>query len=432
MEYQKIANLIDDTSNQPSKFRTKNWVEINDESRGTYNVNSQIKFKTTMSKSSLCDYSDAYIIVKGTISVNNTAAEGAAANNTNKKVIFKNCAPFINCISEINNTQVDNAKDIDVVMPMYNLIEYSDNYAKTSGNLWQYCKGIPPRNNNNEIINFTDNNTTDSFDFKAKITGQTGNNGTKDAEIMVPLKYLSSFWRTLEMPLINCEVNLILTWSSTCVLIATNIQNQNATFRIDDTKLYVPVVTLSIQENSKFLQQLKSGFKRVINWNKYLSKPESLAQNPNLKYLFEPSFQGVNRLFVLAFINDVSRTSDGRYCISNVETKDYNIMINGENVFDQPIKNNKVTYENIRKIATGQGDDYTTGCLLDYSYFMDTYKMIAVDLSKQQELDADPKAIQQINFTANLDRAGNIRVYFILEEAKETILDFSQGAVKVL
>ena len=130
MEYQKIANLIDDTPNQPSKFRTKNWVEINDESRGAYNVNSQIKFKTAMLTSSLCDYSDAYILVKGTISVNNTAAQGVAANNTNKKVIFKNCAPFTNCISEINNTQIDNAKDIDIVMPMYNLIEYSDNYAK--------------------------------------------------------------------------------------------------------------------------------------------------------------------------------------------------------------------------------------------------------------------------------------------------------------
>ena len=130
MEYQKIANLIDDTSNQPSKFRTSNWVEINEESRGAYNINSQIKFKTTMLKSSLCDYSDAYIIVKGTISVTNTAAAGAAANNINKKVIFKNCAPFTNCISEINNTQIDNAKDIDIVMPMYNLIEYSDNYAK--------------------------------------------------------------------------------------------------------------------------------------------------------------------------------------------------------------------------------------------------------------------------------------------------------------
>ena len=230
MEYQKIANLIDDTSNQSSKFRTRNLVEINDESRGAYNVNSQIKFKTTMLKSSLCDYSDAYILFKGTISANNTAAAGAAANNTNKKVIFKNCVPFANCISEINNTQIDNAKDIDIVMRLYNLIEYSDNYAKTTGSLWQYCKDIPARDANNIIEEFTEGNTTDSFKFKAKITGQTGNDGTKDVEIIVPLKYLSNFWRTLKMPLINCEVNLILTWSSTCVLIATNIPNQNATF----------------------------------------------------------------------------------------------------------------------------------------------------------------------------------------------------------
>ena len=139
MKYQKIANLIDDnTLNQPSKFKTRNWIEINDESRGAYNVNSQIKFKTAMLKSSLCDYIDAYIVVKGTISVNNTAA----ANSTNKKVIFKNCAPFTNCISEINNTQIDNAKDIDIAMPMYNLIEYCDNYAKTTGSLWQYCKDM--------------------------------------------------------------------------------------------------------------------------------------------------------------------------------------------------------------------------------------------------------------------------------------------------
>ena len=231
------------------------------------------------------------------------------------------------------------------------------------------------------------------------------------------------------MPLINCEVNLILTWSSTCVI--TN-SNGAGRFPITNTKLYVPVVTLSTQENTKLLQQLKSGFKRVINWNKYLSKPELLAQNPNLNHLVEPSFQGVNRLFVLAFENDAQRTSHSNYYFPNVETKDYNIMINGKNFFDQPIKNNKVTYENIRKIATGQGDDYTTGCLLDYSYFVDTYKMIAVDLSKQQALDADLRAVQQINLTANQDRAGNTRVYFILEEAKETILDFPQGTVKVL
>ena len=433
MEYQKIANLIDDeTSNQPSKFRARNWVEINDESRGAYNVNSQIKFKTTMLKSSLCDYSDAYILVKGTISVNNTAAQGANANNINRQVIFKNCAPFTNCISEINNTQIDNDKDIDSVMSMYNIIEYSDNYAETTGSLWQYCKDIPALNANDEIVNFTAGNLTDSFNFKVKFTDQTGDDGTKDVEIMVPLKYLSNFWRTLEMPLINCEVNLILTWSSTCVLVSTNVQKQNATFAITDTKLYVPVVTLSTQENTKFFQQLKSGFKRVINWNKYLSKPELLAQNLNLNHLVEPSFQGVNRLFVLAFENDDDRTSSDEYDLPIVEIKYYNIMINGENFFDQPKKNRGATYDNIRKIATGYGDDYTTGCLLDYSYFTDTYKMIAVDLSKQQALDADPRAIQQINFTANLDRAGNTRVYFILEEAKETIPDFSQGTVKVL
>ena len=164
MEYQKIANLIDDTSNQPSKFRTRNLVEINDESRGAYN------------------------------------------------------------------------------------------YAKTTGSLWQYCKDIPAinANNNDEIIRFTRGNATDSFKFKAKITGETGDDGTKDVEIMVPLKYLSNFWRTLEMPLINCEVNRILTWSSTCVLVATNIDGQNATFAVTDTKLYVPVVTLSTQKNTKY------------------------------------------------------------------------------------------------------------------------------------------------------------------------------------
>ena len=218
-----------------------------------------------MLKSSLCDYSDAYVLVKGTISVNNTAAAGPAVNNNDKKVIFKNCDPFTNCISEINYTQVDNAKDIDIVMPMYNLIEYSDNYAKTSGSLWQYCKDIPARINYKQIVNSAVNNLTDSFNFKVKFTGQTDDDGKKDVEIMVPLKYLSNFWRTLEMPLINCEVNLILTWSSTCVLVATGVLNQTATFTITDTKVYVPVVTLSTQENTKFLQQLKSGFKRVIN-----------------------------------------------------------------------------------------------------------------------------------------------------------------------
>ena len=421
MEYHKIANLIDDTSNQPSKFRTRNWVEINDESRGTYNVGSQIKFKTTMLKSSLCDYSDAYILVKGTITITGAGADAAArqADERDKGVVLKNCAPFTNCISEINNTQVDNAKDIDIVMPMYNLIEYTDNYAKTSGSLWQYYRDEL----NNNLAD------SESFKFKVKITGKPPNDDNeKEVEIMVPLKYLSNFWRTLEMPLINCEVNLILTWSLTCVI--TNSTGAG-TFEITDTNLYVPVVTLSTQENTKLHQQLESGFKRVINWNKYLSKPELLAQNPNLNHLAEPSFLGVNTLFVLAFENDDDRKSSDEYYLPTVEIKGYNIMINGENFFDLPIKNNKVTYENIGKIATGQGDDYTTGYLLHYPYFADTYKMIAVDLSKQQALDADPRAIQQINFTGNLDRAGNTRFYiiecgFTLKRVRDMIRTYNQ------
>ena len=276
------------------------------------------------------------------------------------------------------------------------------------------------------------NNLADSKSFKSqiKITGKTPNDGKeKDTEIMVQLKYLSNFLRTLEMPLINCEVTLILTWSSTCVI--TNSTGEGK-FKVTDINLYVPIVTLSTKDNEKLLQQLGSSFKRVINWNKYLSRPELFPQNPNLNYLIEPSFQEVNRLFVLAFENDEQRTVHSGYYLPNVEIKDYNVMINEENTFEQSIKDNKVTYKNIRKVASGKGDDYTAGCLLDYTYFRGSYKTIAVDLSRQQALDADPRAIQQINFTANLDRAGNTRVYFILEESKETKPDFAQGTVKVL
>ena len=163
-----------------------------------------------MLRSSLHDYNDAHVIVKGNISVNKTAAANADENNTGKKVILKNCVPFTDYINKINNTQADNAKDIDIVMPVYNLIEYSDNYLKTSENLCQYCKDIPAVNNDGNIVYFNGANATDSFNIKTKITGQTNNNERIDnVEIMIPLKYLSNFWRTLKMPLINCDFNLV-------------------------------------------------------------------------------------------------------------------------------------------------------------------------------------------------------------------------------
>ena len=137
-------------------------------------------------------------------------------------------------------------------------------------------------------------------------------------------------------------------------------------------------------------------------------------QNRYLNHLINPSFQGINRIYVLSFENEDQRKLYSTYYLPKVEIKDYSAMIDGRSFFDQPINSMTKTYENIRKITTGQGDDYTTGCLLDYAYFKENYKMIAIDLSKQQALDADPRAIQQINFTANLDRAGNTRFYFIL------------------
>ena len=189
MEYQKIANLLDDSSNKTSKFRSKNWVEKNYESRGTYNDDKQIKFKTTMLKSSLCDYSDAYILVKRKITI--TGAGARQADERDKGVAFKNCAPFTACKSNINNVEIDHCQDIDIVKPMYNLIEYSDNYAKTSGRLWQYYRDEP----NDSLAN------SKSFKSKIKITGETPADGNeKDVEVMVPLKYLSNFGELLKCP----------------------------------------------------------------------------------------------------------------------------------------------------------------------------------------------------------------------------------------
>ena len=197
-----------------------------------------------MLKSSLTDYSDAYILVEGNITVNNTSAADSDANNTNEKVIFKRCAPFTNFISEIINTEVDNAKDTNIVMPVYNSIEYSDDYSKTSASLWQYFKDIPAVNDNGNIVEFNGASATDLFSFKAKIKGQTDDNGRiNNVEIMVPLNYFSNFWRNFEMRLINCEVDLILTWSTNYVIIYANVENQNFTPEITETKLYVLEVT---------------------------------------------------------------------------------------------------------------------------------------------------------------------------------------------
>ena len=211
-----------------------------------------------MLRSNLCDYSDAYIFTRGTIAVAEVAAGGG---NNSIQVVFKISAPFTNCISEINN----NGKFIDIVISMYSLTEYGDNSSKTSGRLYQCYRDEPALDVYGTPANFPGKSAL--FKFKQTITDSAEDNGTKNVEIMVPFKYLSNFWRILTMPLINCEINLILTWSENFGL-STAAPNQAATFAITDTKRFVSVVTLSIDDITKLLQQLKFELKRTINWNK--------------------------------------------------------------------------------------------------------------------------------------------------------------------
>ena len=286
-------------------------------------------------------------------------------------------------------------------MSMYNLIEYSKNYSKTTGSFWNYY-----RNERNTDLGGADNSInysikdSKSFDYKTSITGKLeGNNTEKEVEIVVPLKYLSNFWRTLNMPLINCEINLILTWSENCVLtskatrdavpaqggnpaVAAIDNPTNATFKITDTKLHVPVVTLSTENDKNFIEQLRTGFERTIKWNKYRSEMTNQTKNNNLNYLIDPTFTKVNRLFVLSFENQNDRTSFSKYYVPNIQIKDFNMLIDGEIFCDTPIKNDEEKYEQI--IEMRRNNDHTTGNVLDYEYFSKHYKLIAIiDLSKQ-------------------------------------------------
>ena len=324
-------------------------------------------------------------------------------------------------------------------MPMYNLVEYSDNYSDTSGSLWQFKK--------DEIINnadATNDNNAPSFKYKANLIGNTGNkkwnkNGIK---IAVPLKYLSNFWRSLEMSLINCKVELLLKWYETCLLTVAN----TATFKITDAKLYVPIVTISVEDNSKLSKLLNEGFKKPIYWNEYKVTPKKIVEvaaindERYIRELLDSSCQGVKRSFVLVYDNtagnnQVSVDSYKKYFFPRVKIENYNIGINGRNFYDQPINDSIKQYDEVRKISTGQGDDYTTGCLLDFNYFENNYRLIAADLNKQKALDADSRAIQQIIFTGKIKATvSNTRVvlFYFLEKSKETILEFSKGTTKVL
>ena len=314
-------------------------------------------------------------------------------------------------------------------MPMYNLIEYSDNYQDSSATLYQYKRDEPPDNN----VDLTAYNS-ESFKYKVNLLGNpvvTNCVVKRNLKIVVPLKYLSNFFRSLEMPLINCKIKLNLTWKKECVL---SIDGANAVFIINDTKLYVPVVTLSKEDNKDFIEQQNKGFQRSIYWNEYKTKEKTEDADANAtKYInLDPSFQGVNRLFLMAYnraAGQATRDGQRKYYLPRIDLKKYNVIIDGRNFYDNPIESDIEKYTELRKVMIGKAEDYSTGSLLDYNYFNKHYKLVAVNLSKQKELDADPRAIQQIELKYMLET--NSTIYWVLEKSKETILEFYKGTVKV-
>ena len=356
MEYNNINNLLlseDNESEQLSKFFTREYVKVNSLSN-VYNENKSIRSKTPMLRSNLCDYSDAYISVKGTITVTAPGVNNDVNNvrdKRNRLLILKNYAPFVSCITRINGELIEDADDLDIVMPMYNLLEYSKNYRKTIGSLYNYYRDeiTNDRNDNFDNINLINSN---SFEDKNKITGNTYNvvagaqgydankNGTQNIEIAVPLKYLGNFWRALNMPLISCEVSLELKWNKNYII--TSLEQRlvdagplevrdnaptGANLAINECKLYIPVVTLSKDDETKLLTNLKSGFMREIEWSKYRSQMSTEAINNNLNILIDPTFTNVNRLFVLAYQNADDRQSFSQFYLPKVMVKDYNAII---------------------------------------------------------------------------------------------------------
>ena len=466
MEHDKINTLLlseDNESKQLSKFVTREYAEVKSLSN-KYNENKSIRLKTPMLRSNLCDYSDAYILVKGTIRVTAPEVNNNANNirdKRNRPLILKNNAPFVSCITRIDGELIEDADDLDIVMPIYNLLEYSKNYRKTIGSLYSYYRdelSDDADDNNFDNIKVVNSNT---FKYKNKIIGNiydvdaripnadgagqidnpiynVNKNGTQEVELDIPLKYLGNFWTALNIPLISSEVSLELKWDKNCII--TSLEQRDigggnrdnaptgATLAINDCKLYVPAVTLSKDDKTKLLTNLKSGFKREIIWNKYRSQMTTKAVNNNLNFLIDPTFTNVNKLFVLAYQTADDRQSFSQFYLPRVLVKDCNVIIDKLAFFDLPIKTEEEAYEKIIDIS--RNNEFTTGSLLDYDYFKKHFKLIAIDLSKQQVLQENEDLIQQINFIGRLEEAGN--VFIIIEKKENTILKFSQNLANVI
>ena len=309
----------------------------------------------------------------------------AAADN-NTTVAIKNCHLFTRASFKLNDEQVDTADNLDLTMELYNMLEYSDNYADSTASLYQY-KSPEPRDNNGVLNDVTFANSS-SFKYQSgliqkQLTTENGhstpvNAGAdpnfivdhrlwKNIKIVVPLKYVSNFFRSLELPLINTKLYMELNWTKYSV--SSSIK-QNSTFQITKGELYIPVVILNTENNNKLSGLLSKGFERTVIWNEYKSKIETVnvtANDNNFKRTtLDTSFQGVSRLLVASYeTGDIRRNTNHehsrrRYYLPRAEIKDYNVLINGRNFYDQNVNSSIVRYNELLKMATGRLEDYST------------------------------------------------------------------------
>ena len=352
---------------------------------------------------------------------------------------LKNNAPFFSCVTRINNVLIDDCQDLDIVMPMYNLTSYSKNYQKTTASLWNYYRDEPNSGTQNNI-NYSIKDSK-SFDYKKGLVGKLEDNNIEleNIKIAVPIKYLSKFLRILEIPLIKCEICLNLKWSKSCVLTsqATRAADPNADppvvqinnptdaeFNITDCKLYVPAITLPTLYENILHRKLKEGFSIDVYWDRYRSQMTNQKAGL-INYLIDPTIDNLSRLFVLAYENEDGRSDFKNYYLRTRKITDYNVLIDQQPFFELPIRNKKETYERIVDVYKNL-NDYTKGNLFSYDYFSNHYKLILVDLAKQNiSLDK-----QQTNFNGKLNE--DATVFFIIEESKITTLKFSQNFVDIV
>ena len=388
MKYQKIINLLGktiDTTKLP-KYTTRKLFEIFDQSSGVYSQNKDIRFETLRLRSDLCDFNDAYIVVTGKVTTTNT---GDDDNVYNRKLALKNSAPFFSCILKTNNQLIEDAQDLDTVMPMYNLLYFSKNCRKTTRSFWNYYPDMSHAeyNNNNRDRIFYPIKGSESFDYKTKLVGNLpdGEDELENIKIVAPLKHLSRFIFSLDTLLINSETELISNWSQNCVLTekATKAAIQagddpaaepqvnainapsDLKFSVTDCKIHIPVVTLEAEYENKLYEELKTGITVAVIWNKYRPQIINQPATNNLNYLIDPTFNNVNILFVLDFENEKDRSNFSKYYTPTVEIKDYNVIIDGQQPFYKiPIKNKEETYKAITELI--KNDDFTTGNCLNY------------------------------------------------------------------